>query len=572
MDQPLTIRARLWGTLAAFLLLYAAGPGILAPGGLGLLAPLAIALWAAVASRPGRAAFWIDALGAGVGWTLILSWAGHVWWGLLLGIGPGMGLYMAAQNVALRRLAGRLPLAAAAPAAWLLGETVRAALEPPFGFQWMRLGTFFHDQTWINGSARVWGLAGLGLVIASLGGLLADLWHHARGQRRVGPAALACGLAGPVLGVLLAALVPAPATVDGPVLMLVQPGIPQERKMSSGDPRALFDFGAELTARALEQRSARGEPAPDLVAWGETMLHTPVIDPALADALDAGVRTDPWAFGGRSLEREHATLWSQLQRNWVDVTLFGSTDGRLDGVLPKGTAFVCGAEYFTPVDGRVRRMNAVFLWERPGQPEGPRGKLHLVPTGETMLGLERVGLVRDFIMWMAGYVPDLLPDDSPERTLSFRARDGRRYSLGVSICFDNAFDDPYSRPVRGAGADFHLVVSNEAWFKQSQEADQMMAFSRLQAIATGRTVVRATNSGISAILAPDGRELARLVVDGRDREVEGVLTDVVPVPSKAGLTPWVRWGRAWSWLWILGPAALLLAVRKRGGNRPRAEG
>jgi apolipoprotein N-acyltransferase len=302
-----------------------------------------------------------------------------------------------------------------------------------------------------------------------------------------------------------------------------------------------------------------------------------VIDPALADALEAGARTDPWAFGGHSLEREHALLWSQLQRNWVDVSLFGSSDGRLEGVLPKGTAFLSGAEYLTAVDGRVRRMNAVFLWEGPGQPEGPVGKLHLVPSGETMMGLERLGFVRDFVMWMAGYVPDLLPDDSPDRTLSFEARDGRRFTLGLSICFDNAFDDPYSKPLRagpeqGGGADFHLVVSNEAWFKESQEADQMMAFSRLQALATGRAVVRATNSGISAVLAPDGRELARLVVNGRDREVTGVLTEVVPVPSEARITPWVRWGRAWSFLWILGPLALLLAVRKPGGNPPRAGG
>src|SRR6185503_308938 len=114
------------------------------------------------------------------------------------------------------------------------------------------------------------------------------------------------------------------------------------------------------------------------------------------------------------------------------------------------------------------------------------------------------------------------------------------------------------RPARTADVDFHLVVSNEAWFEHSLEADQMIAFSRLAAISTGRSIVRATNSGISCVLAPDGSEVARLRLGDEDRQVRGTLRATVPVPvggarspfeAREGetrkATPFVRWQLAW---------------------------
>jgi apolipoprotein N-acyltransferase len=582
-EPALTAWKRLAVLGAAWLALYLAGPGILTSAGQMALAPLGLMLWGLAASRPGPKAFLVEWLTAGIAWAAICSWAAWVWWGTLLFIGPGMGLYLAFAGWLLKRFARRAPLALAVPIAWVGVEALRTWVPTPPGLTWMRLGTHLHDSEWIAGSARVWGFGGLSFVLAAAGGALADIWRHLT----VGPGAsapirprlrwaVAAGALPAVLGIALANAVPAPQTVAGPVVLLVQPGFPQARKMDSREPRELFRESRELTLQGLQEARRAAEPPPDLIAWGETMLPIPILDPQLHEALRAGALPDPWSR--MTLKLEDVPAWLAMEDNAIGDGLFGSPPAA-GGVIPEGSVFVSGAEYWTAKDGRVRRQNAVFLWKGPGERSQAVGKLHLVPGAETMLGLERWSWIRDRIFALAGYVPDLLEAEG-DRVLRFRARDGREFAFGASICFDNAFDDPYAGPLREGDVDFHLVVSNEAWFRSSQEADQMLAFSRLLAIETGRSIVRATNSGVSAVLDPEGREVAHLQVGERDREVRGTLRASVPVPdrgdpagaARAGATPFVRWELAWTGLWLLLPLVLLAVGALQGGNRSAPAG
>jgi apolipoprotein N-acyltransferase len=92
----------------------------------------------------------------------------------------------------------------------------------------------------------------------------------------------------------------------------------------------------------------------------------------------------------------------------------------------------------------------------------------------------------------------------------------------------------------------------------------MVAFSRLIAITTGRTIVRATNAGITLAIGPDGREIARLSRQGKDRMVPGTLRLTVPVPSAGEGAPrpfYVRAERAWQAAWIALPLVLALLAR-----------
>jgi hypothetical protein len=264
----------------------------------------------------------------------------------------------------------------------------------------------------------------------------------------------------------------------------------------------------------------------------------------------------------------------------VREEIYGA-NGR-DPVLPPGTAFVSGAEHYVVRDGVFRRQNAIVAWDSTGQRTGLAAKIHLVPGGETMAGLERWEWVRSLAFTMAGYVPDLVDFDQTQ-VLTVHGRDGRSWRFGATVCFDNMFEGPYVHPLQSGEVDFHFVASNEAWFQKSWEYDQMMAFSHMAAIETGRSMVRATNAGITAVIGPDGRDVARLEVLGRDRMVAGTLRALVPVPA-GGADPVVGTSRpepststasttaprpiyvaTWRWwicLWIAIGVVLSIRVRR----------
>jgi len=150
------------------------------------------------------------------------------------------------------------------------------------------------------------------------------------------------------------------------------------------------------------------------------------------------------------------------------------------------------------------------------------------------------------------------------------------HRAGIAVCFDNAFDDPFTTPLRRGPVDLFVVVSNEAWYKSSPEMDHMLAFSRIAAAASRRSIVRATNSGISALIGPDGRVLQEVRgSDGRRKMVAGALRVRVPVPDRrAGAggvgeaTFFARTEPVQPWAWGGGAALILLfaLVRRRFGH------
>ncbi|MBK7875714.1 MAG: hypothetical protein IPJ77_08180 [Planctomycetes bacterium] len=572
---PLGPLRRLGLVGAAWMLLVLATPGLVFATGSVVLATLALVPWALGARRPGPKAFWVEWLCAGVGLSAACFWTTKVLWITLLVVAIVPGLYMAFAGVVLRRMLARVPLGLAAAAAWTALETLRYVIEPPFGFGWLRLGHHASHVELLAGSARVWGVAGLSFVLAAVAGALAEAYlarsrgADAGGTATAGPGrasvvkALALPAALLALTVTLALATRAPATVPGPRVLLVQPAFEQQRKMRPPDARELLEESIGLTQKGLAAATANGGAPPDLVAWGEAMFPFSLADPELDAALAAGARTQPWAafeIGPRELD-----FLRQCEEGGVRGALFG-----LDGgprILPPETTFLTGSDYFAEQDGVIRRWNAVVAWDPKGTRVGWTSKAHLVPGGETMCGLERLAIVRELAHELAGYIPDLAARDEPNVLPCARPaeRGGGVWRLGVSVCFDNAFEDPYTRPLRGPeGVDLHLVCSNEAWYEESFEYDQMLAFTRLAAIATGRSFVRATNAGVSSVFGPDGRELARLVVGGKDRMVRGTLVADVPIPADpTHRTPFVHLERFLLALWITLPILLTWLARRR---------
>lgn len=554
---PLEHRLRFLGALSAWGLMLSASPGVVFTEGSALLAALGVGLWAAVEARPCAGAVWkglaAHALGALPGAAGLMLWIRFVYLPPLAYIGLGMAIYSAVGGLCLRRILRALPAAAAPLAvavAWTGMEALRSLVPMPFGLGWLRVGFCAHGWSWLAGSARVWEVSGLTFVLAALGGLAASAWYDRRVLAR--PLALLTGLGPLALGALFAGATAPPEAAAGPRVLLIQPGFPQDRKQWS-DPEENFMALLGQTSDALAAGRAAGLPAPDLVCWGESMLYVPLFTEEVRGlALEQG----PGLGAGAMPLRSELERFEAIERAWVR--------GRLLASLPEGTSFLAGAEVFVAADGVIRRMNGAVIYDAEGRRSEPAGKRFLVPGAETMYGLERIEAVAGFIRRVSGYVPDFVGADETS-VLPMRTPAGDDLAVATSVCFDNAHMATFLDPLRGgAGVDFHVVLSNEAWYEDSFEVDQMVAFTRIAALASGRAVVRATNSGISLVMDADGRELGRIVEGGRDRMVRGSLSLEIPVPVLDGggappavaLAPWLQA------LWI-GLAALLMAAGTR---------
>ena len=162
--------------------------------------------------------------------------------------------------------------------------------------------------------------------------------------------------------------------------------------------------------------------------------------------------------------------------------------------------------------------------------DGPRGryhKRHLVPFGEYLPFDDWTRPVLDFLD-----IPMSDFSTGPEQQPLIRLAG---HPVGVNICYEDAYGNEIIRALPQA----RLLVnaSNDAWFGDSLAPHQHLEIARMRSLETARYLLRATNTGISAIIDERGR--LRSV---SPQFQTAVLTDSV-VPLQ-GRTPFVRWGNA----------------------------
>ncbi len=210
-----------------------------------------------------------------------------------------------------------------------------------------------------------------------------------------------------------------------------------------------------------------------------------------------------------------------------------------------GTAVLAGVLELDRATGRY--YNSVALLGRP-----PRfyRKHHLVPFTE-YLPLEALlgGAVDLLQVPMSDFSKG--PADPPPLRAGGLA-------LRVTVCYEDAFGEE----LLGALPEAALLVNvtNDAWFDRSIGPHQHLQMARMRALETGRPLLRATNTGVTALVGADGRVLARAPMH-QAYALDGA------VRPYAGATPYVRLGNAGpvglaSALLLL---ALLLAVARRRG-------
>ena len=168
-------------------------------------------------------------------------------------------------------------------------------------------------------------------------------------------------------------------------------------------------------------------------------------------------------------------------------------------------------------------------------------KNHLVPFGEFIPLKQMLGWVyRD---WLNMPLSDLSRGGSTQQPMQLNDQ-----KVAVNICYEDVFGEEIIRQL--PEATILVNISNDAWYGQSYAADQHMQFSQARALETGRMVLRATNTGATAMIDQHGYVLAHAPHD-----VKTTLN--VTAQGYKGTTPYVFWG---NWLFIIISFGLLIGL------------
>jgi apolipoprotein N-acyltransferase len=240
--------------------------------------------------------------------------------------------------------------------------------------------------------------------------------------------------------------------------------------------------------------------------------------------------------------------------------------------------------HYTVEDQTRTRFNSALLIDANGRPVGRYDKIHLVPYGEYV----------PFRSWLP-FMNSLSPYD-----YDYSMTAGAQYTrfplgdkfFGVVICYEDT-DSSLARQYVQAGGqgpvDLLVNITNDGWFDGTSEHEEHLAVSRFRAVETRRSLARAVNMGISAVIDGSGRVLAPQLVQKKDhrsrwklppgtsaalptnrwaefKKNELVLLASIPIDRRRSL--YARWGDwlPWScWLFLGGAIA---ASFFRGPSRP----
>ncbi|HIJ97291.1 MAG TPA: apolipoprotein N-acyltransferase [Desulfuromonadales bacterium] len=294
----------------------------------------------------------------------------------------------------------------------------------------------------------------------------------------------------------------APLTHGKPLrVALIQGNIPQDVKWSPEFRQQTVDTYDRLTREA-------GKEGVDLIVWPESAV--------------------PFFFQDEPLQAERIR---GLARELNAYLLFGSPAHELR-------------------NGKSTYLNSAFMISPQGETVGRADKLHLVPLGEYI----PLGNLLTFINKLVVGIGDFSPG---ERAVVL---DAGGTKLGVQVCYEVIFPELARQYVQG-GARVLVAITNDAWFGRSSAPYQHLAIATFRAVETRTPLIRAANTGVTAIVDQNGhiRTMTGLFVEGyRTGEIQ----------PGSGQSLYLTIGDTPAWLCILLTAGVALMAWFKRKNIP----
>ncbi len=410
-------------------------------------------------------------------------------------MGLGMGLFHGFLALIFNRMLGRQPLSFAA--LWILQEWMKTWLFT--GFPWLFVGYAFTEQYWLSSLAPIAGVFAVSFVAVLLAASIVELLRRRGGYMIVSIALL-------VISTSLWLMNPQwtkPKGTPNLSVSLIQGNIPQDLKWLTEFQVETLNIYATLTST---------EWGRDIVLWPESSIPM--------------FQTEAWGF-----INEMVKIANETNTTWVT------------GIPYKDeAAFDPSIDKYPPFYNSVIALGA--------EAEGLYKKQRLVPFGE--------------------YIPfegllDILPDLAGSQDIMSYSRGSeqqsplqvRGHSLGSAVCYEVAYPDTTRK--NAIGTDFLLTISNDAWFGTSAGPLQHLQMVQMRALENGRWFMRATNTGVTAIIDHKGR-----IVERAPQFERTVLRG--EVQARVGNTPFMRFGH-YPVLFVITLLLLLSYLGKRATNR-----
>jgi apolipoprotein N-acyltransferase len=464
-------------------------------------------------------------IGGCVGYLGILRWIPHTMinyggvptflsYGILLllviYVGLYVGVFAAGWAWSLRRWPRGTVLIV--PALWVALEWIRA--QALSGFPWASLGYSQYLNRPLIQVADVASVYGVSFALV-LGNVVIAQLLSAAVQRRWKGVGMPCALGAGCLAAVWCyggwRLHQTEAAVSGPdtlTVALLQGNIEQSLKWDDTAREAIFSIYRGLTLEAA------ADPEVDLIVWPEAAT--------------------PFLFAN---DRVFQSRQLRLAQDAGLPLLFGSPTYARDG------------------DQDVM-YNSAFLVGPDATVRGRYDKVHLVPFGEYIP-------LRRLLFFLDKLVAGIGDFRSGEAYTVMSIPQGR---FGVLICFEAIFPDLVRHFVRH-GAQFLVNITNDAWFGYSPASYQHLSMVVFRAVETRLPVVRAANTGISAVIDPTGRLTQQTALFVRTW-IKAPIT-----PAAAATTVYTRWGDLFAYGCMLLTAVSLgwgrLGLRTARGSADR---
>ncbi len=157
-------------------------------------------------------------------------------------------------------------------------------------------------------------------------------------------------------------------------------------------------------------------------------------------------------------------------------------------------------------DGSRRYFNSTYFFTPEGRDPRIYDKHWLVPFGEHMPYAEKIKAIAKFREFVKERLALDISDFHPGDSLILFESNGRKF--GTLICFEIAYNE-FVRDLVNSGADFLTVITNDDWFGETAGPYQHAAIPIFRAVENRVWIVRAANTGISAIFDPFGRVISK---------------------------------------------------------------